>query len=801
MFPAHSAHSTASPSHCPTKLDNRHVWAFFLMKGAPFGKRALQVGSFLLLCFASATNGQGTRADYERAARFLTGDLEKLVQSADIRPNWVEGSDQFWYRKPGTGTEFVVVDAAKNTQGSAFDHSKLAEELSRATGRQIHANHLPFSAFEFRDKATTIAFEYDGQRWVCALATYKCTREKLPRATEKASPDGRWSAFVERWNLYVRNLTTGAVAQLTMDGEKSWDYATPLPSSDLLVREGTEDVKQPAEVFWSPDSSKLVTYRIDSRNAGRFTTLQFVPPDQLRPKVFTYVYPLPGEAMPTAQGIIFDVQTLSRTNIQTMPLEIYFQGGPDFFWFKDSKRIHYTFRSRGDKRFEFREVDAETGKQRVVVEEEAKTYIDPGENRVVPVNEGAEVLVTSERDGWNHIYLYNGKTGNLENQVTKGTWAVRSVAHVDEKSRQVYFLAGGREKDEDPCLTHLYRINFDGTGLQLLTPENANHAALVSPDGRFFVDSYSRADLPGESDLRRISDGSVIRILEKSDVASLLKTGWKFPEPFKGVSADGKTEIYGLIWRPSNFDPAKKYPVIEQIYTGPQGFFVPKTFGSANTGRRGLQSVAELGFVVVMVDGRGTTGRSRAFHEYSYHNLGGVFDDHVALIKQMGARYPYMDLERVGIYGTSAGGYAAAHAMLVHPEFYKVCVSISGDHDARLDKAWWNELYQGYPVEKDYAEQSNVTLADKLKGHLLLVHGDVDNNVHPVETMRFADALIKANKDFEMLLVPNMYHGEGRNLYLVRRRWDYFVTHLLGVSPPDGFEIKPPSDADSAGQN
>ncbi len=745
------------------------------------------VPGLILFCAAPA-RAQGTRADYERAARFLTGDLGKLVQGADIRPTWIEDSDQFWYQKPGLDTEFVLINTTKNTRGPAFDQAKLAEELSKATRRQIRA------------KRAAIRFAAEGQRWTCILSTYACLREKLPPEREEVSPDGNWSAFVEQYNLYLRNLWTGTVAQLTTDGEKSWDYATPLPSSDLLVREGTERVEQHAAVFWSPDSSKLVTYRIDSRNAGRFTTLQFVPPDQLRPKAFTYVYPLPGEIVPTAQPIIFDVQALHRTDIQTAPLEIYFQGGPSFSWYKDSKRIHYMFRSRGDKRFEYREVDADTGKQRVVVEEEAKTYIDPGENRAIPVNEGAEILVTSERDGWNHIYLYNGKTGSLVNQVTKGPWVVRSIAHVDEKNRQVYFLAGGRDKDEDPYLTHLYRVNFDGSGLQLLTPENANHTAVVSPDSKFFVDNYSRADLPGQSELRKTSDGSVVQVLEKTDTGALLKTGWKSPEPFKGVAADGKTEIYGLIWRPSNLDPSKKYPIIEQVYTGPQGFFVPKTFGAANAGRRGFQSVAELGFIVVMVDGRGTTGRSRAFHEYSYH-LGGVFDDHVALIKQMAQRYPYMDLERVGIYGTSAGGYAAAHAMLVHPELYKTCVSISGDHDARLDKAWWNELYQGYPVGKDYAEQSNVTLADKLKGHLLLVHGDVDNNVNPVETMRFVDALVKANRNFDMLLVPNMYHGEGRNLYLVRRRWDYFVEHLLGITPPENFEITQAASNESEGQD
>jgi dipeptidyl aminopeptidase/acylaminoacyl peptidase len=285
-----------------------------------------------------------------------------------------------------------------------------------------------------------------------------------------------------------------------------------------------------------------------------------------------------------------------------------------------------------------------------------------------------------------------------------------------------------------------------------------------------------------------MKDGLEVRTLEKGDASRLLATGWKFPEAFQGKSADGAEDLYGLLWRPSNFDPSRRYPVVEHVYTGPQAYFVPKTFQSA-FGRGGMQAVAELGFVVVMIDGRGTTGRSRTFHEYSYRNLGGAFDDHVAMIQQLAKKYSFVDAERVGIFGTSAGGYGAAHAMLVHPEFYKVGVTISGDHDARLDKAWWNELYQGYPVRSDYIEQSNVTMAARLEGHLLIEHGDIDDNVHPAGTMRFVDALIKANKSFDMLFIPNMAHGE-RNNYLARRRWDYFVQHLLGVEPPHNFEVK-----------
>lgn len=331
--------------------------------------------------------------------------------------------------------------------------------------------------------------------------------------------------------------------------------------------------------------------------------------------------------------------------------------------------------------------------------------------------------------------------------------------------------------------------------MQLLTPEDAYHLVSMSPDGKYFVDNYSRPDLPSVSVLRRATDGSRIRVLEQTDTTWLEQQGWVPPIAFKGKATDGKTDLYGLIVRPTHFDPHKKYPVLENIYTGPQGFFVPKTFMTPpfNTN---LQAMAELGFVVVMVDGRGTTGRSRDFHDFSYHNLGNVFGDHVAMIKQMAAKYPWMDASRVGIYGASAGGYGSTHAFLQYPDFYKVCVSTSGDHDPRLDKAVWNEVYQGYPVGKDYAEQANEALVDRLKGHLLLIHGDIDDNVNPVETMRLVDALMTADKPFDMLLVPNMYHGDSgpHARYVTLRRWNYFVQHLLGETPPTGFRIQEPAD-------
>jgi dipeptidyl aminopeptidase/acylaminoacyl peptidase len=744
--------------------------------------------TILILLAAIVCRAQGTVEDYRRATNFLGANAARQQRPGDVAPRWISGTSRFWYRLAAFGTkQFILVDPAQASKGPAFDHEKLAAALNRAARRTYEANNLPFDTFDFSADGKSITFDADQIRWSCNIQEYGCRRETTPDIYEVRSPNGRWAAFVRSYNLYLRDTSTGQEIQLTRDGEKNWDYATPVPSLAAMVRQGTEVPRETPGVQWAPDSSKLVTYRLDSRNAGRFNSLQFVPPEQMRPKPYSYVYPLPGEALPTAQLIVFDPLTGKRVDVQGQPLNVYYSGGAGrMTWYKDNKRFFYLWVERGYKAGGIHEVDAETGQNHALMTERAEPHVDTYNADFEVVSEGTEVLWGSDRDGWLHIYLYNGKTGQVVNQVTKGNWAVSNIIHVDEKARQIYFFANGREAGEDPYLAHLYRIRFDGSGLELLTPESANHNAFVSPDGKYFVDNISRIDLPTKSLLRRLSDGGTVLPLEEADVSGLVKLGWKFPEPFKGKTADGATDIYGLIWRPTNFDATKKYPVIEYTYTGPHSHFVPKAFGGA-LGTQ--QSMAELGFIVVMMDGRGTTGRSRDFHNFSYRNLGGAFEDHVSLIKQMAAKYPYMDLTRVGIYGTSAGGYGSAHAMLVYPEFYKVCVSTSGDHDPRLDKAVWNEAFQGYPVDESYVNDSNVTMASRLQGHLLLEHGDIDDNVNPVETMRFADALMKANKDFDMLFVPNMAHGEGPNLYLVRRRWDYFVKYLLGVTPPKDFVI------------
>lgn len=751
-------------------------------------------------------------AAYARAERFLPWHAGKLAFGLEIDPRWIGESDSFWHRAARRGgIGFIRVDADRGTQGPAFDHARLAASLSVASGVPVDPINLPFAEITFDDAQSTIRFSVGNDRWQCNLTNYLCSASSVepppPAIDAVRSPDGQWDAFCRDNNLWLRSVATGEERALTLDGEPGHSYGTALSSP--LATAGLAEPDRPVAI-WSSDSARLLSSRIDARSALFFHLVQSLPKDGgIRPKLHTYAYPLPGDqATPTSAVWCFDVESGAGVKADLAPLPMLYYGSPLnpnlIWWSRTSDRAFVLIRDRGYLGYRLAVVDARTGAARIAVSETSKRGIDPflywAAVGVRVIDDGAQILWYSQRDGWAHLYLYDGETGELLHQITSGTYNVNEILHVDEAGRSIFFTAVGREPDSDPYYSHLYRVSIDGGDPELLTPEEAEHSVVFAPSGRFFIDTTSRVDLAPVSVLHN-AEGKPIVELERANIDGLVETGWHCPERFVAKARDGVTDIYGVIFRPSHFDPSSPYPVIDSIYAGPQRNQAPASFAGAarvEGGTNGVggrwfwhaQALAELGFVVVMIDGLGMPGRSKAFHDVTYHNLGdGGIEDHIVALRQLADRYPYLDLNRVGIYGHSAGGYASAHAILAFPEFYRVCVSTAGNHDHRLDKASWVERYMGLPVEDHYRQQANQTLAARLQGKLLLMHGEMDENVHPASTLVLVDALIKENKDFDLLIIPNMTHACDGDPYFVRRRWDYFVRHLLGARPPDGFRI------------
>ncbi len=590
--------------------------------------------------------------------------------------------------------------------------------------------------------------------------------------TRGKSPDGQWSALIKDHNLYLQNLETNEEIALTKDDTEEDPY------SDRFQ--------------WSPDSTKLVVLRTRKGDERKVYLIESSPEDQLQPKLLDYSYLKPGDQIPIHKPHLFDVVTKRHISI---PDELFPNPWSisEIRWAPDTSRFTFLYNQRSHQILRIISVDAKTGEPRVIVEEQGKTFIDySGKQFSHYIDETNEIIWMSERDGWNHLYLYDAETGTIKNQITKGPWVVRRVERVDDEKRQIWFKAGGIHPEQDPYYIHLCRVNFDGSGLVILTKGDGTHEITFSPDRRFFLDRWSRVDLPPITELRRAEDGKLMCNLEHADWDELLATGWRAPERFVAKGRDGKTDIYGIIIQPSNFHPSRTYPVIEKIYAGPQGAFVPKSFGL----RTRELIIAELGFIVVQIDGMGTSYRSKAFHDVCWKNLGDSgFPDRILWMKAAAARYPYMDLTRVGIFGGSAGGQSALRALLAHSDFYKVAVADCGCHDNRMDKIWWNEQWMGWPIGPHYEEQSNVTQAHKLQGKLLLTVGELDRNVDPASTMQVVDALIKADKDFDMLIIPSAGHGVGERPYASRRRMDFFVRHLLGVEPPSRDQTRDKSDS------
>ena len=755
-----------------------------------------------------ASGAQGTAADYARAEG-MRGRVEGLVIDAAEAPSWVGTTSQFVYRKSvKDGYAFVLVDAATLQKRPAFDHDRLAAAFvaarerdttprAAAPARPTTGATLPFSRFTFVDGARAIEFVAGGRpgetvtdstRWRCTITDYACSRApvradslafrggsrgvggglfgepRTPPRRPRVSPDGKWEASIRNYNVAVRAV--GAT------GARDWT---------TLGTDGTEgEAYDPQSIVWSPDSKRLAAYRVKPGYRREVHYVESSPEDQLQPKHSTLLYNKPGDVLDQGTPAVFDVAARTETVVdRTLFPNAYAVTGLE--WWKDGRGVTFEYNQRGHQVYRVVEIDPSNGKTRAVIDEKVPTFFEYSAKRYrYDVADGKEIVWMSERDGWNHLYLYDGLTGKVKNQITKGPWVVRGVDWVDTTKRQIWFTASGMNPKQDPYFVHAYRVNFDGTGLTPLTEADGNHTVVYSPDHRFYVDTWSRVDLPPVMQLRSAADHKVLADLEKGDMSALLATGWRPPEVFVSKARDGTTDIWGVIIRPTTFDPGRKYPVIENIYAGPQGSFVPKTFST----QLGMQAQAELGFIVVQIDGMGTSNRSKAFHDVAWKNLGDAgFPDRIRWHRAVGAKYAWYDTARVGIYGTSAGGQNSMGAMLFHPEFYKAAVSAAGCHDNRMDKIWWNEQWMG-ELGPHYAASSNIENASKLRGDVLLVVGEMDQNVDPSSTFQLVNALIKADKHFDLLYVPGMGHGSG-GAYGEKKRFDFFVHHLLGVEPPE----------------
>ncbi len=748
----------------------------------------------LLFVFALIIQGssfsQTILERYQKAEKLLPKNSTKLTKNLSIRPNSVEGTGDFWYKlQTEKGDRYYYFDGENIKSNEAFDHLKLAAAISEFTPKTINPDSLDLKQVEFKPKENTIEFRFDTLLLKTNLSDYSTTkreREKRTQGNQSVSPDKKWIAEVKEYNLFLKNVETEEVFQLTTDGVEKYEYATEL--SWYKLKDESEGDKYDPTIFinWSSDSKKLMTYRLDRRKVGKLYLYQSLPKNGFRAKVWSYERALPGEDPITTEYYIFDVEKKSKVRVDVDPFAD-FSSSVFPNWFQNNEEMYFARFRRGYKAIDLFRIKVETGEVIPVLTDSSETMVEYQTINCKWLKDGTEFFWTSERDGWNHIYRYD-ENGHLLNRVTQGEYVVREILKIDEEKQRIYFIAGGKEPDTDPYFKSLYSVNFAGDSLKLLTAEAANHEVWFPDKGNYFVDSYSGVDWPTDHVVRNLDDGRIIYRLASVSLDSLLATGWKYPEPFKVKARDGLTDIYGAIFYPSNFDKTKKYPVIDATYSGPQAVRTPKTFSG---GYRNYDiSLAELGFIVITIDGLGTAWRSKKFHDVSYENLGDIgAEDHITGLKQLAATRPWMDLERVGIYGHSAGGYDAAHALLTHPGFYKVAVSSAGNHDHRIAKAWWPEQYMGMPG-KHYDEQSNFNLAENLQGKLLLVHGDMDNNVNTASSLRLAAKLIENNKDFELIIIPNRNHGLADHPYFIRKKWDWFVKYLLNEEPPKEYEIK-----------
>lgn len=730
-------------------------------------------------------------AVYARAEAVLPQHVDQLIFGLSVRPQWIgEGADFWFERRTAEGRDYVRVDPVTKKARPLFDHDALTTALASASGKPLARKDLRLRDLKVDAKTGDLTFAHDSRNWRYTPATNAIQAATVAADKGMTSPDGLWRAVVRDGDLVILSTADSAERRLTQDGDAS-PYATPLINLKDMVAQGTSQPTTAPDVQWSPDSRFIATYRINRDHARHLAVVQSSPKDGGPPRAFDYLYPLTGDTeTPMVEGVFFEVESGRRIPMATPARPILYYGGPDYEWSADSQAVFERAPARGYGALQLFRIDAATGEARLLTEDKSDTYVDFYGHFWSYDDKADTHYWTADPDGFAHIYAIDAKTG-ARRQITSGDWRARSVAGVDHQARRLLIVGSGREADRDPYLRHLYSLPAQGGRPRLLTPEALDHDVSVSPDGRFFVDNMSTIDQPTRSVLRRGSDGGVVMELGRADVSAYLAAGYRLPEPFQTVAADGVTPIYGALFKPADFDPAKRYPIIEDIYTGPHYVMTPKSFEASMIGRN-ANSIAQLGVITLTIDGRGTWGRSRAFQQPSYKNLHAVgLEDHIAGIRAIAARNPWMDADRVGVYGFSAGGYDVVRAMTRHPEFYKVGVSASGNHDNRLDKAMWNEQWMGLQLGPLYDENSNITWAPKLEGRLFVAHGELDENVPTAASLRLVDALIKANKDFEFLMVPNADHFLDTVPYYQRRRWDFFVRELLREAPPEAYLMKP----------
>ncbi|MNH93750.1 Prolyl tripeptidyl peptidase precursor [compost metagenome] len=729
-------------------------------------------------------------AVYARAEAVLPQHVDALIFGLSVRPQWIGEGAEFWFeRRTPEGRDYVRVDPSSGQTRPLFDHAALTERLAAASGKPLMRRDLQLNGLKLDAKTGTLEFAFDSRNWRFDPAT--SVVEAAAQADKGVvSPDGRWRAEVRDGDLVIVSTADGAERRLTEDGAAS-PYAMPLINLKDMAAQGTSQPTTAPAIRWSPDSRYIATYRINRDQARRLSLVQSSPKDGGPPRVLNYLYPLTGDTqVPTAEGVFFEVESGRRIPMAAPAQPVLYYGGPWYEWSADSRAVFERVPTRGYGALQMRRIEAATGEARLLTEDKSDTYVDFYGHFWTYDDKANTLFWTADPDGYAHVYAVDAETGDRR-QLTSGDWRARSVAGVDRKAKRVLVVGSGREPGRDPYLRHLYSVPAAGGRPRLLTPEPMDHDVSVSPDGRFFVDNMSTIDQPTRSVLRRSSDGRIVMELGRADVSAYLAAGYRLPEPFQTLAADGVTPIYGALFKPADFDPAKRYPIIEDIYTGPHYVMTPKSFEAAMTGRN-ANAIAQLGVIAVTIDGRGTWGRSRAFQQVAYKNLHAVgLEDHIAGIRAVAAQNPWMDVDRVGIYGFSAGGYDVVRAMTRHPEFYKVGVTASGNHDNRLDKATWNEQWMGSDLGPLYDENSNITWAPKLEGRLFVAHGELDENVPPLASLRLVDALIKANKDFDFLMVPNADHFLDASPYFQRRRWDFFVRELLHETPPEAYRMRP----------